>query len=161
MPATIQKAAVLHAIKVALREQFEGFAARSRETRAASADPENRAEGKYDTRATEASFLADGQAQQAQAAGEALAAIELLGVPRTLGLGEAVEPGALVRVEFAAAGGGEAWFFLAPAGGGLEVTVDQIEVTVLTPGSPLGQQLLGRRVGDRLAAPPAAIREVF
>ena len=162
-----KKPAVLATIRAALRAQFEDFAARSRQTRAASADPESRAEGKYDTRATEESFLADGQARQAQQAAEALAAIELLGEPRPFGPGVPIDPGALVRVEFtpggAGSGGGSggAWFFLAPAAGGLEVVVDGIEVTVLTPGSPLGRQLLGRVAGARLSVPPGLIADVF
>lgn len=154
----MEKPAVLRSICDALRAQFEEFHARSRQTRAASADPEARAEGKYDTRATEESYLADGQAQQAQQAGEALHAVESLGV-RPFGPGEPVAPGALVRVEFT--GGEEAWFFLAPAAGGLEVVVNGESVTVLTPGSPLGARLLGHAAGDRLSTPAAVIREVI
>ena len=156
----MQKTTVLRAIRDALQTQFEEFQERSRQTRAASADPENRAEGKYDTRATEASYLADGQARQAQQAGEARSAIEALGV-RTFDPGAAIDLGALVRLEFP--GGGEAdgaWFFLAPAAGGLEVVVDGETVTVLTAGSPLGRQLLGRSVGAAVTAPAAVVREV-
>ncbi len=157
----MQKAAVLRIIRDALQTQFEEFQDRSRQTRAASADPENRAEGKYDTRATEASYLADGQARQAQQAGEARSAIESLGV-RAFGPGAAIDLGALVRLEFPG-GGGEAdraWFFLAPAAGGLEVVVEGETVTVLTAGSPLGRQLLGRSVGAAVTAPAAVVREV-
>ena len=157
----MQTSAVLEAVRAALRAQFEDCAARSRQTRAASADPESRAEGKYDTRATEASFLADGQARQAQQAADALSAIELLGVPRPFGPGVSVDLGALVRVEFTAVGGSDAWFFLAPAAGGLEVVVDGIEVPVLTPGSSLGRQLLGRGAGARLSTPPGRISDVW
>ncbi len=153
----MEKTAVLRAVCAALRAQFEEFHARSRQTRAAGADPETRAEDKYDTRATEENYLADGQARQARQAAEALSAVEALGAVRPFGPGVPIDAGALVRVEFPAE---SAWFFLAPAAGGLEVVVDGVPVTVLTPGSPLGGQLLGRAAGARLAAPPAWVREV-
>lgn len=156
----MQKSTVVHAIREALQRQFEAFQERSRETRAAGADPENRAESKYDTRATEASYLADGQARQAQQAGEARSAVESLGI-RPFGPGATIDLGALVRLEFR--GGREAegaWFFLSPAAGGLEVVVDGETVTVLNAGSPLGRQLLGRSVGATVTAPAAVVREV-
>ena len=154
----MDKTAVLKTILEALRTQFEEFNALSRQTRAGGADPESRAEDKHDTRSTAASYLADGQARQAQQTLEAMQAIEALG-PRPFAPGEPIAAAALVRLEFA--GAESAWFFLAPAAGGLEVVVNGVEVTVLTPGSPLGGQLFGRPVGARLQAPPAFIREVL
>lgn len=156
----MDKVAVLQAVCDALRGQFEGFRALSRQTRANSADPESKAEGKYDTRATEESFLADGQARQAQGAADALRTLETLGV-RPFGPGVPIDHGALVRVELSGGPGENLWFLLAPAAGGLEVTVNGAEVTVLTPGSPLGGQLVGRLPGARVAVPPAVIREVL
>jgi transcription elongation GreA/GreB family factor len=40
------------------------------------------------------------------------------------------------------------WYFLGARNGGVEVTVDNIPVTLVTPQSPLGRQLTGARVGD-------------
>ena len=39
---------------------------------------------------------------------------------------------------------------IAPRAGGTEVTLDGHELLVITPQSPLGQQLVGRKQGDRI-----------
>jgi transcription elongation GreA/GreB family factor len=39
-------------------------------------------------------------------------------------------------------------FFVAPAAGGMRLRIDGTDVRIITPRSPLGQALLGRRVGD-------------
>lgn len=41
--------------------------------------------------------------------------------------------------------------FLAPRGGGFVTVVDGIPLQVLSPQSPLGESLLGRKTGDRVA----------
>jgi transcription elongation GreA/GreB family factor len=58
--------------------------------------------------------------------------------------GEAVRLGALVE---ALEDGAPVRFFLAPSGGGTRLPGD---VQVVTPGSPLGRALVGKRVGDEL-----------
>ena len=39
-------------------------------------------------------------------------------------------------------------FFVAPHGGGTELTVEGVPVTVVTGASPVGAALLGKRAGD-------------
>ena len=41
------------------------------------------------------------------------------------------------------------FFFVGPCKGGLEVQHGGQEVVVITPQAPLGQQLVGRKTGDR------------
>jgi transcription elongation GreA/GreB family factor len=41
-------------------------------------------------------------------------------------------------------------YFFGPVSGGLEVRVKETEVLVITPESPLGQELVGKKVGDRI-----------
>jgi hypothetical protein len=49
---------------------------------------------------------------------------------------------------------------LAPAGGGLSITAGALVLTVVTPQSPVGQALLGRRVGDDVdIRTPQGVRE--
>jgi hypothetical protein len=71
---------------------------------------------------------------------------------------EAVDLGALVELVPAAkarsprrGSAAAAWYFLAPKAGGTEVELDGMEVTVITPQSPLGRELMGKRRGDRVA----------
>ena len=54
-----------------------------------------------------------------------------------------------------------AWFLLSPAAGGLEITHDGLEITLLTPESALYQKLLGLRTGDQLDDPPLFVSEIL
>lgn len=58
---------------------------------------------------------------------------------------DVVVPSALVSLEF---DGREAFYFLAPQGGGLITQIDGKPLQVITPNSPLGEALLGKRLGD-------------
>lgn len=153
----MKKESVRQAIIEVLQAEAESMLGSSKATRATGNDPHSKAEGKYDTRSTEENYLADGLARQAQAALEAATAFEALGVGE-LGADGAISVGALVEVEFP--GGGREWFFLGPAGGGTEVKVGGREVTVLTPQSPLGAQLVGLKEGGKTKAPAATVRVV-
>jgi len=154
----VDKAALLAAILEKLRDDFEQRQRASKQTRAGSSDSESRAENKYDTLSTEENYLADGLAKQALAAAQAAATLEKLRLA-DYGPDAAIDLGALVEVEFSDRS--REWFFLAPAAGGTEIAHDGRAVTVLTPESPLGAQLLGRRTGESTAAPKVKIRAVL
>ena len=141
----MNKTRLIQSVIAALREEFETLQNSSRKVRADGNDAESKAEGKYDTRSTEENYLADGLARQAQGAVDAAAACENLPL-RDFSDGSPIDLSALVRLEFADE---TAWFFLAPAGGGTEVQCEGVPVTVITPESPLGAQLLGRRSGEK------------
>jgi len=144
----MKKSEILVAILDHLRGEFAARLDVSKRTRAQGNDSESKAEGKYDTRSTEENYLADGLAKQALAAAKAAAELENLPL-RDFAADDPVEPGALVELEFA---GSREWFFLAPSGGGTEVRHKGATITVLTPESPLGAQLSGRRAGERTNA---------
>jgi transcription elongation GreA/GreB family factor len=55
-------------------------------------------------------------------------------------------PGGLVELEFNRM---HAFYLIVPKGGGLVTRVDGHAVQVITPNSPLGEALLGKRVGDK------------
>ncbi len=154
--ALMNKKEIVAGIMATLREEFESRQLISKITRERGNDDESKPEGKYDTLAIEENYLADGLAKQALAAAEAAAEIEKMSL-RTFAPSDPIDLGALVRLEFS---GGAEWFFVAPAAGGTEVPHNGETVTVITPESPLGSKLMGSRVGDRLAAPPAKIIRV-
>lgn len=143
----MNKAAIIEAIRSALREEFETFQNSSKQTRAAGNDPESKSEGKYDTRSIEENYLADGLARQAMASAEAAAAYDKLEL-RAFDAESPLDLGALARLKFPDE---TLWFFLGPSGGGIEVNVDGELITVVTPESPLGSQLLGSKVGGKTA----------
>jgi len=152
----VNKAAIVQSILAALREEFENFQRSSKKTRSAGNDAESKSEGKYDTRSIEENYLADGLAMQAQAAAESAAAYEKL-VLADFDAETPIDLGALIQLEFPDE---TSWFFLGPAGGGIEVENEGETVTIFTPESPLGQQLLDKKIGDHTTSPRALVRSV-
>jgi transcription elongation GreA/GreB family factor len=69
--------------------------------------------------------------------------------PRAIPRGGRVEVGAVVEIEDEDDGEGRT-FFLAPVGAGVELTAPGGDgfLTVVTPASPIGRRVVGRRVGD-------------
>jgi transcription elongation GreA/GreB family factor len=105
---------------------------------------ESRAESKYDTHSQEAAYLAEGQARLAAEIEESIAQYAALPLPN-FSAGDAISLGTLVELD---AGGKSTWYFLGPRAGGMELRADGRDVLVVTPQSPLGRQLSGKRVGD-------------
>lgn len=119
-------------------------------------DEQSKAENKYDTRGLEASYLARGQSRQFAETEAAVLAFQSLS-PRAWNPGEPIDIGALVALE---GHQGSSWYFVGPAAGGTEVVLDGEEITVITLHSPLGQQLMGRKTGDRVALPSGEERKI-
>jgi len=108
-----------------------------------STHEEARAENDKDTRGLEQSYLARGQAQRVAELEAAIGDVTALAL-RTFTAKSPVALSALVTVD---EDDGEHRFWLAPAGGG-SVLADNIQV--VTPNSPLGQALLGKRLDDEV-----------
>ena len=106
-------------------------------------------EGKYDTRATEASYLARGHAMQYEALIDDLRPLEAYRVP-DYEKDESIGTGALVEV---GCGRERQHYFILPRGGGIFIESEETEIAVLNPRSPLAKCLVGRRSGDTFEAP--------
>ncbi len=124
---------------------------------AAATHAENVPDSKYETLSVEASYIAQGQANRAQ---EISLAIDRL---RSLELKDftpdsSIRLGALVLLE-----DGESQqrlIFLGPAAGGMKLNCAGTEIMLITPESPLGRELLGKKCGDDFALRLAgALRE--
>ncbi len=139
------KEALLAVLRTRLAAEVEAMTRAAMATHAEATDDENRAEDKYDTRGLEASYLAHGQSRAAEEAAEALAQFRALPA-RVFGNGDPVGLGAVVTLEVA---GRPSTYFIGPRAGGTEVVHAGVEILVVTPQSPLGRQLVGRRAGDQ------------
>jgi transcription elongation GreA/GreB family factor len=106
---------------------------------------ESKAEGDKDTRATEQSYVARGQAMRVDELRTGIADVEKMPV-RAFGEDAKIASGALVTVEDQ--DGDEHRYFIAPSGGGTALA--QGSVQVVTPRSPLGGALCGKTAGDEL-----------
>ena len=106
-------------------------------------------DNKYDTTALEASYIAQGQANRAQEIRIALESYRML----TLHSFDGDTPIRLTAlVELEGEDGQVRRFFLGPQGGGMKIADGDGEIIVITPGSPLGRNLLGLRSGDEVRA---------
>jgi transcription elongation GreA/GreB family factor len=104
---------------------------------------EAKPENDKDTRALEQSYLARGQARRIEEMRAGLASLERM---RLVELGEEAVGALGAVVELEAETGDTTTVFVAPFGGGTKVASGTIQV--VTPQSPLGRAVLGKRTGD-------------
>lgn len=126
-------------------------------SRAEATDPQSKAENKYDTRGLEASYLARGQSRQMAELGQAIEKFEKLPV-RNFGPADPIDTGALVELKGARE---NSFYFIGPRAGGTEIRHEKKEVLVITPESPLGAQLIGKKKGTRCRLEIAGQEEDF
>jgi transcription elongation GreA/GreB family factor len=141
----MNKRAIIKKIIARLTEELQVYFRAAKFSRAEATHESSKAESKYDTRGLEASYLARGQSKQAAELEAAIAEFEKLAV-RNFGAGEPTDLGALVELEH---GGESSIYFIGPRAGGTEVLHDKKEILVITPQSPLGEQLMGKKSGDQ------------
>lgn len=142
----VNKNALIAKIIEQLTAELELFAKAARSSHAEATHEQSKAESKYDTRGLEASYLARGQSRQLAETEQAIKQFEMLALLE-FGPNVPIQLSALVELE----GSGErAFYFMGPRAGGTEITHEEKEILVITPQSPLGVQLMGRKQGDRL-----------
>jgi transcription elongation GreA/GreB family factor len=144
----IDKNAIVRALHARLAEQLRSATESQQSAQSGATHPESRQEGSKDMRSTEQSYLARGLAERVETLRDAVRAVELLRV-RELGDDDVAGPGALVAL--VDEDGEEHLYFLAPAGGGEKIVADGVGVLVLTPRSPLGAAISGRRAGESVS----------
>jgi transcription elongation GreA/GreB family factor len=143
-------------VQLAARLEAERAAAASSVASAhhAATDAEARPENKYDTRALEASYLAEAQSARLASLQEAIARLARMPL-RAFTEDDPAQLSALVEVE---ADGETSWLFLTEVGAGHELVGPAqlargagAKVRAVTVLSPLGRALVGARVGDAVA----------
>ena len=140
----MNKKEVIATIQTYLAEELAAVTVAAKAAHEAATHEESRAEDSHDTRAIEAGYLAGAQAKRAEDLRAQLLMYKFMPT-RDYGAEDVACPGALVELEF---NGRNAFYFIAPQGGGLVTRVDGQPVQVITPMSPIGEALLGRRAGE-------------
>jgi transcription elongation GreA/GreB family factor len=110
---------------------------------------ESKPENQYDMHAQEAAYLAEGQAKLAAELQASIALYQNLALPDFTST-QPVGLGAVVTLD---AAGRKTRYFIGPRNGGIEIVFDGAAIMVITPQSPLGRLLIGRRVGDSVNIP--------
>lgn len=141
----MKKNTLLKKIIAALKDNLDVLDKAAQSSRAEATHESSKAESKYDTRGLEAGYLASGQARQAREILESIKVYETLPL-RDFAPDEPVNLTALVRLEV---DGHAGFYFVGPKNGGLEIQHAGEEILLITPQSPLGENLLGKKTGQR------------
>ena len=142
--AHVNKTALRDRILLQLRQELARQTSAAASSRDEAISEESRAENKWDTHSQEAAYLAEGQAKLAAEISANLELYATLPLP-DFGPATPIAVGAIVEIGYADK---TAWYFIGPRAGGLEVALDGQTVLVLTPQSPLGRELIGKRAGE-------------
>ena len=142
----MNKQALVQKIVTQLVGELERNQRAAQTAHAEATHEQSKAENKYDTRGLEASYLAHGQARQMMEMEAAILAFENMDL-RRFGAGDPICTGALVELEHK---GERTFYFIGSKAGGMEVRHEEHMVLVITPQSPLGTQLQGKKQGDLL-----------
>ncbi len=141
----MNKTALLEQILNRLQTDYALLLQAARSAHAAATHEDNIPDSKYETLALEASYIAQGQANRAGEIKQALEAYRQLPLQYFTDQ-TPIRLSALVQLEDEQ--GQQRWLFLGPAAGGMKLNVAGQEVLVITPESPLGEQLIGLQVDD-------------
>jgi len=139
----MNKTLIIKALLEELEEELRRQLAANEQASAGATHGEARAETKWDTCGLEQSYLARGHAQQFEALVKQVDELRAF-VPVDFS-DKPIDAGALVEVEL---NGHTSAFFILRCGGGIELDVADSEITVITPESPVGSALLGKKDGD-------------
>jgi transcription elongation GreA/GreB family factor len=141
----------MHYLVCAIIEQLQielsTAVAASQQAHDSATHSENIADNKYDTLAVEAAYLAHGQSMRIAELKQSIALYQHFQRP-TFNVGATIALGALVCIEDDQEQ--QRRLLIGPAAGGLSIDSEQGPIQVITPTTPLGQVLMGRRVDDEL-----------
>jgi transcription elongation GreA/GreB family factor len=140
----VKKAKLIQAVIARLREDLALYYKAAMASRAEATHEQSKAEHKYDTRGLEASYLARGQSKQVAEIEQAIEQFEKL-KPRDFKATDAIDTGAVVELKSKTETN---IYFIGPRAGGTEITQGKKDLLVITPESPLGSQLMGKREGQ-------------
>ena len=135
----MSKSQLKEELVAALEETLRALQDAHKSTTAGMTHPDNKPENDKDTRAIEMSYLARGQAMRIEEFTLGVSGAKVLNVAECT----RVQLGALVHTEDTE--GAEAYYLVAPEGGGVVLSGG---VKVVTPKSPLGKALMGKEAGD-------------
>lgn len=140
----MDKLKLIHHIREQLIKDLTVLKEAARVTAEAATHEESKPENEYDTRGLEASYLARAQSKRIVETEELLVVFKHL-EPKGFNETDLISATALVEVEF---NGKNSFFFILPKGGGLNLDFEGQRIQVITPNSPLGEALLGLKVGQ-------------
>jgi transcription elongation GreA/GreB family factor len=143
-PKHFNKAALFQEISKRLEEELSIIMQAAKAAHEAATHEESRAEDSHDTRGLESSYLAGAQALRAAEIQQIIHYYKQV-EPRTFEKEEQIAVIALIELE---SGKKKTSYLLAPHAGGMKVNLDGRSIQIITPQSPVGEELMGKRLGD-------------
>jgi transcription elongation GreA/GreB family factor len=140
----MNKAIIIKKILENLKEQAENLARGAKKAHEYATHSESKSEDKFDTRGLEASYLAEGQSRLAAEMQHSIHVYQNL-IFKNFTTKDKIALTALVELD---ADGERVIYFIGPKNGGISIEYDGKKILVITPTSPLGQELMGKEEGD-------------
>jgi transcription elongation GreA/GreB family factor len=140
----LNKHQLLERIVSHLEQELQMLKQAARSSAEAASLEERRAESLNESLGAEASYLADAQIKRAFELEQLIRTFRALPI-KEFKSKDPIDVSALVELD---SDGKRGLFFIADEGGGVSVTVGSKVVQVITPRAPLGEELLGKKVGD-------------
>jgi transcription elongation GreA/GreB family factor len=141
----VDKKAVIALIIENVKQELHQAINAANEAHAAAVDDQSIAETQYDTLAIEASYLAEGQSRRVNDLQETLLKYQQLPLV-DFDENKAIALSAIVQLDADIEKNN--WFFIGPSAGGFRCNLNQKNITVITPESPLGLVLVGEFTGE-------------
>ncbi len=142
----MNKRALIKKIVAKLTEELQVYFRAAQFSRAEATHESSKAESKYDTRGLEASYLARGPVQTSR---RARSRHHRIRKAARQNVRRERPPLIWARSWNWRPDGESTFYFLGPRAGGTEILHDKKEILVITPQSPLGEQLMGKKSGDQ------------
>lgn len=138
------KKKILEQLLTKVRQELASAAAASADTTSYAREGDVKSDGKYDTRGIEAGYLASAQQKRVEELKLELQMLEEIPM-RIYGPDDEVGLGAVVDIAY---NGQTRRYFLASTAGGAMLNVDGTVVLVISIFSPIGDAVLGTRIGE-------------
>lgn len=138
------KEKIINELLKRVRTELSGIEESLKSTRELATDQEFKAESKYDTRALEASYLASAELKRVEELKLEIQILEDVDLNASKRMNE-ISMGALVELSYHQL---PRKYFLIPTAGGTMVEVDGETILVVSVFSPIGDALMGLKVGD-------------
>ena len=129
-----------------LRKDLSQLTKIAEDARTEAISSEMKQEGKFDTRAIEAGYLASAQAKRISDLGQEIIQIQKINLDSS----SEISIGSLVKVMEL---NESKYYFLLPITGGKSYEFQKRKVVIVSPNSPLGQNLLGKSELEEIETP--------
>lgn len=143
----IDKKQIIHLALDQLKNNLKVLQNAAQQSYETSIDEENIPEHKYDTLALEASYLAEGQAQRIKSIEEQIKYLMKLSQENLL-QHTFIAEGSLVHL--VKENGTSLWIFICKNLGGINITYQGLNITIVSIESPLAKTLMGKEPGDEV-----------